>query len=79
MWGQIDPASLIARAESHGFEAINPHDILVDQGFVDRAHRAGLLVNVWTVDDPDRIRQLADFGVDGIITNDPAAAVAALA
>ncbi|MEL6982405.1 MAG: glycerophosphodiester phosphodiesterase, partial [Actinomycetota bacterium] len=78
VWGQADPASLVARAEAHGFEAIHPHDLLVDRSFVDRAHQAGLQVNVWTVDDIDRIKELADFGVDGVITNDPAAAVTAL-
>jgi glycerophosphoryl diester phosphodiesterase len=26
---------------------------------------------VWTVDEPDRITQLADWAVDGIITNRP--------
>jgi glycerophosphoryl diester phosphodiesterase len=77
-WGQIDPMSLIGRAEAHGFQAIHPHDILVDRGFVARAHDAGLAINVWTVDDIDRIRELADLGVDGVITNDPAAAVEAL-
>ncbi len=79
VWGQADPASLIGRAVAHGFQAIHPHDILVDQSFVDRASAAGLQVNVWTVDDPDRIVELAEFGVDGIITNDPAQAVRLLA
>lgn len=74
VWGQADPASLIARAEAHGFGAIHPHDLLVDRSFVQRASAAGLQVNVWTVDDPDRIVELAELGVDGIITNDPAAA-----
>ena len=78
VWGQADPASLVARARAHGFEAIHPHDLLVDQAFVDRAHDAGLLINVWTVDDLDRICRLAELGVDAVITNDPAAAVAAL-
>lgn len=78
VWGQADPASLVARAEAHGFEAIHPHDLLVDRSFVERAHRAGLQVNVWTVDDVERIRELADLGVDGVITNDPAAAITAL-
>lgn len=78
VWGQADPASLIGRAEAHGFEAIHPHDLLVDRNFVERAKAAGLQVNVWTVDDPQRIVELADMGVDGIITNDPAAAVVAL-
>lgn len=42
------------------------------------AHRAGVAVNTWTVDDPARIVDLADAGVDGVITNDPATARAAL-
>ncbi|MGB5757829.1 MAG: glycerophosphodiester phosphodiesterase [Acidimicrobiales bacterium] len=79
VWGQADPVSLIARAMAHGFDGIHPHDLLVDRGFVARAHDAGLQVNVWTVDDPERVVELAGFGVDGIITNDPRSAVAALA
>jgi glycerophosphoryl diester phosphodiesterase len=35
-------------------------------------------VNSWTVDDPARLRALRALGVDGVITNDPAAARAAL-
>lgn len=76
--GQADPRQLIARAESHRFEAIHPHEMLVDQAFVDRARAAGLAVFVWTVDDAERVRELAALGVDAIITNDPAAALTAL-
>ncbi len=71
VWGQADPASLIERARAHDLQAIHPHDLLVDRPFLDRAAAAGLAVNVWTVDDPARIRQLIDLGVDGIITNTP--------
>lgn len=78
VWGQADPGSLIERAVAHGMQAIHPHDLLVDQSFVDRAHGAGLGVNVWTVDQPERIRELAALGVDGIITNTPGVAVEAL-
>ncbi len=74
VWGQVDPASTIARVEAHGFEAVNPQNIMVDQAFVDRARRAGLSINVWTVDDPERMVALAEMGVDSIITNDPALA-----
>lgn len=78
VFGQADPASLVARAVGHGFEAIHPHDVLVDRAFVKRSHDAGLAVNVWTVDDPARIVELAEMGADSVITNDPAAACVAL-
>lgn len=77
-FGQADPRQIIARAQAHDLAAIHPHDLLVDRAFVQRAHAVGLAVYTWTVDDSDRIRQLAGFGVDGIITNDPAMALKAL-
>lgn len=79
VWGQADPASLVERATAHGFDAIHPHDLLLDRPFVERAHDAGLAINVWTVDDPDRMIELAEMGVDGLITNDPELAVKTLA
>ena len=58
--------------------AVHPHQTLCTIEAVRRWHRRGYAVNVWTVDDPARIRALAEMGVDAIITNDPAAARAAL-
>lgn len=78
VWAQADPQTLIDRAAGHEMQAIHPHDFLVDRGFLAKAREAGLAVNVWTVDDTDRMKELVALGVDGIITNAPAAAVAAL-
>jgi glycerophosphoryl diester phosphodiesterase len=56
---------------AHEMTAIHPYDTLVDTALVRRAHEAGLQVNVWTVDDPDRMAALIEMGVDGICTNVP--------
>ncbi|MGZ4255182.1 MAG: glycerophosphodiester phosphodiesterase family protein [Solirubrobacteraceae bacterium] len=37
--------------------------------FIDPAHRAGLPVHVWTVNDEATIEQLLELGVDGIMSD----------
>jgi glycerophosphoryl diester phosphodiesterase len=73
-----DPAAVVAACAAAGHRALHPFDRTVDAALVDAAHRAGLLVNVWTVDDPARIAALAALGADGICTNVPDVAVAVL-
>jgi glycerophosphoryl diester phosphodiesterase len=45
--------------------------VVVDQAFVDAAHRTGKAVHVWTVDEVSAMERLLDLGVDGIISDLP--------
>ena len=60
------------------FQALHPHVSSVSRQQVARAHRVHRRVHVWTVNDPEEVIRLTDWGVDGIITDDPAAALIAL-
>jgi glycerophosphoryl diester phosphodiesterase len=42
---------------------------IVTPGLVRRAHRAGVHVHVWTIDDPDEMNALLARGVDGLMTD----------
>jgi glycerophosphoryl diester phosphodiesterase len=42
---------------------------LVTRRSVGRAHRAGLKMHVWTINEPAEMNQLLDLGVDGIMTD----------
>jgi glycerophosphoryl diester phosphodiesterase len=44
---------------------------VVSPRFVEHAHRAGLAVQVWTVDDEADARRLLEWGVDALITDRP--------
>lgn len=48
---------------------------VVSPRFVRAARRAGLAVQVWTVDEPDRMEKLLAWGVRGLITDRPDLAV----
>jgi glycerophosphoryl diester phosphodiesterase len=48
---------------------------LITEGLIGHAHAAGKEVHAWTVDDPKTMGALIDQGVDGLITNDPVAAL----
>jgi glycerophosphoryl diester phosphodiesterase len=66
-----DPASVVEACAAAGHVALHPWNPMVDEALVTQCRKAGLALNTWTVDDPDRIRELAAWGVDGIVTNLP--------
>ncbi|HEV7886441.1 MAG TPA: glycerophosphodiester phosphodiesterase [Acidimicrobiales bacterium] len=73
-----DQAEALETVARGGHAALHPHHLAVTAGLVEQAHALGLAVHTWTVDDPDRIRELAAADVDSVITNVPDLALAAL-
>lgn len=58
-------------AKRVGADYLHPAAFSVTPALVKLAHRLGLKVNVWTVDDEPTVRRLMLCGVDGIITDCP--------
>lgn len=52
-------------------QAIHPSLGIITRDSVQNSHQAGFKVNVWTVNEPDDISRMNDFGVDGIISDFP--------
>lgn len=50
--------------EFAGREVVTPR-------FVEAAHKRGVRVDVWTIDDPAEMGRLLDLGADGVMTNRP--------
>jgi glycerophosphoryl diester phosphodiesterase len=55
-----------------GANGVHPEHVLASAERVALLKKTGCLVNVWTVNNPARARQLARNGVDAIITDTPA-------
>jgi glycerophosphoryl diester phosphodiesterase len=70
------PPGAIEVLVARGHSALHPWVVTLSRDVVDACHAHGLSVNTWTCDDPERMRELADWGVDGICTNVPDVAVA---
>jgi glycerophosphoryl diester phosphodiesterase len=57
------------------YSSYHPYDGLVTREMVQRIKRAGKRINVWTVNEEERIGTLLSWGVDGIITDLPDRAI----
>lgn len=62
-----------------GIYSLHPWEGQVDQRLIQQMHSLGVKVYPYTVNDPQRLRELRDMGADGAFCDDPTAARAALA
>ena len=69
VWGQVNPMQMVERAAGT-VDALHPSEMLVDKTLMDMCREAGLLVNAWTVNDPDRVLEMHRLRVDGIVTDE---------
>lgn len=71
-------AGVIAQTASAGHIAVHPDEQSVTAETVAACHDAGLAINTWTCNDPVRLVELADWGVDAVCTDKPDIALAVL-
>lgn len=77
-WGvEVGPA--LEEAAGAGFRAVHPFVTSVDAELVERAHAAGLAVNVWTVNAVEDLRAMVAVGTDAVITDRVGDALAVVA
>ena len=82
---EIDLAPAVAGVAAYKFFGVAPPEgtrafqvpisfsgiTVVDEAFIDKAHSDGYAVHVWTINDPAEMRQLLEWGADGIMTAEP--------
>jgi glycerophosphoryl diester phosphodiesterase len=66
----------VAMAASVGAAIVSPNKDWITKADVERLHAAKIRVIPWTANTPAEWRALIEMGVDGIITDDPAALLA---
>ncbi|HEY9898743.1 MAG TPA: glycerophosphodiester phosphodiesterase family protein [Pantanalinema sp.] len=77
--GLVDPLdSRLSRAVKLKMDGLNLMLAMLDSGDVDEIQKAGLRVNVWTVNKQKTMRKALGRGVNGLITNYPDVAAAAM-
>ncbi len=62
-----------------GHVALHPWVKELTRSTIVACHTAGVEVNTWTCDNPDRMTELIEWGIDGIVTNLPDVALRVIA
>jgi len=70
------PRDAVTTLVRRGHAGLHPKVRHVSRELLEDCHAAGLFVNTWTCDDPVRMAELIEWGIDGICTNVPDVALA---
>jgi len=73
------PAGAAADMVARGHVALHPNVHHLTRDAIAACHAVGVQVNTWTCDDPARMRELIEWGIDGICTNVPDVALTVIA
>lgn len=58
-------------AMTFGASFIHPYYLAMDRSIVEESHKKNIKVNLWTVNDADKVSYYKDLGIDGLITDYP--------
>jgi glycerophosphoryl diester phosphodiesterase len=64
-------AAYILAAKNAGVYAVNPRKTAITRDLVMAAHKAGLLVNAWTVNGKTMYKRFSGYGVDNVFCDNP--------
>ena len=67
----LDPGDLAGAAHAAGATVLSPYDALTTPELIGEAHRLGLVVTPWTVNEPAEMARFIELGVDGFVTDYP--------
>ena len=71
--------NVAAELRASGHSALHPFVKTLTRHVIDTMHLHGLSVNTWTIDDPARMAELLEWGIDGLCTNKPDVALEVIA
>jgi glycerophosphoryl diester phosphodiesterase len=71
--------NVAADLRASGHSALHPSVRRLTRHVIDTMHLHGLSVNTWTIDDPVRMAELLEWGIDGLCTNKPDVALEVIA
>jgi len=70
--------SQLANWEASPAQFVLPHFPLIDSALSKKVHASGKKIFAWTVNSPKTMRQLREWGIDGVISDETEALVATL-